>query len=163
MANYFHPSVIIAPITDIEVSNQGTNTYIDENSRIDNFVKIKHVGGIADIRIGKNVFINSGTVLYSGNGITIGDNVLIGPNCSIVPSNHNFIDINKPIRLQGFLPSKGGIVIEDNVWIGANVTILDGTLIKTGSVVGANSLVKGQLEAFTIYAGNPVRELKKRR
>jgi virginiamycin A acetyltransferase len=163
MSNYFHSTVQIAPLTDIEVSNRGTHTYIGENSKIDNFVKIKHVGGNGDIRIGKNVYLNSGTVLYSGNGITIGDDVLIGPNCSIVPSNHNFAEIDVPVRLQGFIPSRGGIIIENDVWIGANVTILDGAIIRTGSIVGANSLVKGELEAFTIYAGNPVMPIKKRK
>ncbi len=156
MSNYFHPTVQIALLTDIEISTRGTHTYIDENSKIDNFVKIKHVGGTGDIKIGKNVYLNSGTVLYSGNGIMIGNNVLIGPNCSIVPSNHNYTKIDTPMYLQGFMPSKGGIIIEDDVWIGANVTILDGTIIKTGVVIGANSLVKGQFEAFTIYAGNPL-------
>lgn len=163
MANFFHDSVYVGPLADIEISSKGTHTYIGENSRIDNFVKIKHVGGNGDIRIGKHVYLNSGTVLYSGNGITIGDNVLIGPNCSIVPSNHNFSAIDIPTRLQGFMPSKGGIVIEDNVWIGSGVTILDGTIIRTGCIIGANSLVKGHLEKFTIYGGNPLIELRKRK
>jgi virginiamycin A acetyltransferase len=163
MANFFDKTVSIAPFADIEVSSMGTNTHIGRNCKIDNFVKIKHVGGTGDIIIGENVYLNSGTVLYSGNGIKIGNDVLIGPNCSLVPSNHNFSDVNIPIRLQKFLPSKGGIVIEDDVWIGAGVTILDGTIIKKGCIVGANSLVKGQLEEYTIYAGNPLQVIKKRK
>jgi virginiamycin A acetyltransferase len=162
MANYFHSSVVVGPWADIEVSSRGSNTYIDENCWIDNFVKIKHVGGKGDIKIGKNVYLNSGTVLYSGNGITIGNDVLIGPNCSIVPANHNFSEMNKPIRLQGFMPSKGGVVINDNVWIGAGVTILDGSVIGEGCIIGANSLVRGILEPHTIYAGSPVQKIKKR-
>lgn len=163
MANFFHDSVYVGPFADIEVSNKGTHTYIDENCRIDNFVKIKHVAGTGDIRLGRNVYLNSGTVLYSGNGILIGDNVLIGPNCSIVPANHNFTDTEIPIRLQGFMPSKGGIIIEDDVWIGSGVTILDGTIIRRGCIIGANSLVKGELDSFTIYAGNPLVQIRKRK
>ena len=73
MANFFHPTVSIAPLVSIEVSSRGTHTYLDEGCVIDDFVKIKHVGGNGDIKIGKNCYINSGCVFYSGNGITFGE------------------------------------------------------------------------------------------
>jgi acetyltransferase-like isoleucine patch superfamily enzyme len=162
MANVFHPTVKVGPYTSIEVSTRGTDTIIGQNSVIDDFVKIKHVGGKGNIEIGEYVFINSGTVIYSGNGIKIGNNVLIGPNCNIVPANHEFRDKNILIRLQGFQPTKGGVVIEDDVWLGANVTILDGAIIRKGCVIAANSLVKGETEEFGIYAGSPALKIKSR-
>lgn len=163
MANKFHSTVKIGSFSSIEISSRGTDTIIDEGSVIDDFVKIKHVGGMGHIEIGKRVYLNSGTVVYSGNGIKIGDNVLIGPNCSLVPSNHKFDDLLKPIIEQGFMASKGGIIIENNVWLGANVTVLDGAIIKKGCVIGANSLVVGELEEYGIYIGSPVRLVKKRK
>jgi virginiamycin A acetyltransferase len=162
MANFFHPSVKISSLCSIEVSLRGTNTIIGQNSVIDDFVKIKHVGGTGDIIIGDNLYLNSGCVLYSGNGIRIGNNVLIGPNCNLVPTNHRFTTRNTPIRLQGFMESKGGIIIEDDVWLGANVTVLDGSVIKKGTVIGANSLVNGVTEEFSIYMGNPATKIKER-
>jgi acetyltransferase-like isoleucine patch superfamily enzyme len=162
MANYFHETAKIGKNVSIEVSSRGTNTYIGEQSVIDDFVKIKHVGGTGHIRIGNYVYINSGTVIYSGNGVEIGDNVLIGPNCNIVPVNHNVSNPNELIRLQGFSPSKGGARINSNVWLGAAVTILDGSLIHEGVVVAANSLVNGELEANWIYAGVPAKKIKRR-
>jgi acetyltransferase-like isoleucine patch superfamily enzyme len=163
MANFFHQSVTIASYVSIEISSKGTNTSIDENSTIDDFVKIKHVGGTGDIKIGKNVYLNSGCVLYSGNGITIGNDVLIGPNCNLVPTNHNLESTKIPIRLQGFQKSKGGIIIENDVWIGANVTVLDGSIIRTGCVIAANSLVNGDTEKYCIYAGSPIKKMRLRR
>ena len=163
MANYFHPSVKISQLCSIEVSSRGTNTTIGENCVIDDFVKIKHVGGTGNIEIGNHVYLNSGTVLYSGNGIKIGNNVLIGPNCNIVPANHEFRDSNTIIRLQGFQPSRGGIIIEDDVWLGANVTVVDGAVISNGCVIGANSLVMGRLEAYCIYAGIPAKLIGRRK
>ena len=162
MANYFHPSVKIAPFASIEISSRGTDTHMGANSGIDDFVKIKHIGGMGHIFIGNNVFINSCTVIYSGNGIKIGDNVLIGPNCNFVPTNHNFSNRNELINLQGFQPSKGGIVIEDNVWLGANVTVLDGAIIRSGCIIAANSLVIGETEEFGVYAGSPAKKIKSR-
>lgn len=159
MANFFSEKVKISKLASIEVSSRGTNTTIGDYSEIDDFVKIKHVGGIGSIEIGNNCFINSGCVLYSGNGIKIGDNVLIGPNCSITPVNHEFVLKDKLIIEQGFKPSRGGIMIEDDVWIGANVVILDGAIIKKGSIIGANSLVNSEIEEYSINYGTPCRKI----
>jgi len=155
MANLFHNDSQISKLSSIEVSNRGTDTIVGKLSMIDDFVKIKHVGGNGNITIGNGSYINSGTVLYSGNGINIGDNVLIGPNCSITPVNHEFKKKDLLISEQGFKKSKGGIVIEDDVWIGANVVILDGTIIRKGAIIGANSLVNCEVEAYSINYGTP--------
>jgi len=155
MPNHIHESVKIAKLSSIEESSKGSTLKINQNSVIDDFVKIKFTGGISDINIGSNVYLNSGTVLYSGNGIEIGDFVQIGPNCSIVPTNHEFSDKIKTIQEQGFSESKGGVIIENDVWLGANVTVLDGSIIKEGAVIGANSLVNGIVEPYSINVGVP--------
>jgi len=58
--------------------------------------------------------------------------------------------------------SKGGIVIGNDVWIGKGVTLLDGSKIEDGVIVGANSLVTRNLPPFTICGGNPARVIRKR-
>lgn len=149
-------SAKISKLADIEESIRGTKIIIDDEAVIDSFVKIKPVGGIGDVYIGKKSYINSGTVIYSGNGVNIGNYVLIASNCTLAPVNHEYISKDKTIIEQRFMPSKGGILIEDDVWIGANTVILDGAIIKKGVVIGACSLVRGELEAYGIYSGNPL-------
>jgi virginiamycin A acetyltransferase len=129
---------------------------------IDAFVKIKPVGGSGDVVIGADSTVNSGCVLYSGNGIRIGTGVAIAANCTFAPVNHEFKRRDKTIREQGFRPSKGGIVIGDDVWIGANCIFLDGTVIGTGCVIAAGSVVRGTLAEYGIYGGNPMRKLGER-
>ena len=51
------------------------------------------------------------------------------------------------------------IVIHENVWLAAKCTILRGSEIESGVVVGANSVVKGKLEANTVYAGIPSQKI----
>jgi len=162
MANKFSETSRISALASIEVSSRGTDTCIGDFSVVDDFVKIKHVGGSGHITMGCHCYINSGTVIYSGNGVSLGNGVLVGPNCNLVPTNHAYNDLKVHIRMQGFLPSKGGIVIEDDVWLGANVTVLDGACIGEGCVVGANSLVKGRLDRYGIYAGVPARKIGQR-
>lgn len=159
MTTIIHDTASISSLCKIDDSTRGSSTYIGAHTQIDDFVKIKHVGGTADIKIGKYVYINSCTVLYSGNGIIIGDNVLFGPNCSLVPVNHTFTDKVALIREQGFQESRGGIIIEDDVWIGANVTILDGAIIRKGAIIGANSLVNKEITAYSINHGSPTKQV----
>jgi virginiamycin A acetyltransferase len=149
----------VSPLADIEDSVRGTRIVIGPHVAIDSFVKIKPVGGVGDIIIGEGSHINSGTVLYTGNGITIGRYALIAANCTLAPVNHSFTRRDTFIRLQGFQQSRGGILIEDDVWIGANCAVLDGAIIQRGVVVGAGAVVRGELVAYGIYAGNPLRLL----
>jgi virginiamycin A acetyltransferase len=153
----------VSPLADIEDSVRGSRITIEDGVMIDSFVKIKFVGGAGDVLIGRNSYINSGTVIYSGNGVRIGENVLIAANCTIAPVNHEFRDRSKTIKMQRFMASKGGIVVEDDVWIGANTVILDGAVVRKGCVVGALSLVRGELEGDGIYAGNPLIKIGNRR
>ena len=152
----------IAHFADIEDSRLGTKIVIESGVSIDSFVKIKPAGGRGDVIIGRNTYINSGVVIYTGNGMKVGENVLIASNCTFSPVNHEIRSRDKKIIEQGFMQSKGGILIEDDVWIGANCVVLDGAVIRCGCVVGALSLVRGELAPYGIYAGNPLKKIGER-
>ncbi len=152
-------SAKVSQLADIEDSVRGTLIEVGANSVIDSFVKIKPAGGNGDLVIGNNTVINSGIVIYTGNGVKIGNNVAIAANCTLAPVNHEFINRNILICEQGFKKSKGGITIEDDVWVGSNSIILDGTHIGQGCVIGAGSLVRGILEPYSVYAGNPLKKI----
>ena len=156
------PSARVSRWADIEDSVRGSRIQVGAHSVIDSFVKVKPAGGTGDLIIGAHVVINAGCVLYTGHGIRIGDGVAVAANCTFAPVNHAYADRSRPIREQGFLPSKGGIVVEDDVWIGANCVLLDGAVLRTGCVVAAGSIVRGELQAYTVYAGQPLRAVGSR-
>ena len=103
-----------------------------------------------------------GTDCFYGcaGGIEIGDDVIIGNYVSMHSENHNFEDINKPIRLQGV--NHKGIKIGNNCWIGAKATILDGAVIGSGTVVAAGAVVRGQFPDNVVLAGVPAKIIKYR-
>jgi acetyltransferase-like isoleucine patch superfamily enzyme len=156
------PSAKVSPLADIEDSVRGTLIRIGPRTVVDSFVKIKPAGGMGDVVIGAECAINSGTVIYTGHGVRIGDAVAIAANCTLAPTNHAVADRARRIRDQGFQPSKGGIVIEDDVWIGSNVVLLDGAVVRRGAVIAAGSVVRGEVEAYAIYAGTPARRIGER-
>jgi acetyltransferase-like isoleucine patch superfamily enzyme len=154
--NQFDPSASISPMADIETSVRGSKLVVGAKSTIDAFVKVKFTGGSGDVVIGEHCYVNSGCVIYSGNGVSIGNHVAIAANCTFAPVNHAYKERGRLISEQRFAPSKGGIIIEDDVWIGANCVLLDGTILRRGCVVGAGSVVRGELPEYSIHTGNPL-------
>jgi len=154
-----HPLARVSHLADIEDSVRGSRIVVGAHCVIDSFVKIKPAGGLGDLIIGAHSVINAGCVLYTGNGIQMGANVAVAANTTFAPVNHAYHSRSQLIREQGFLPSKGGIVVEDDVWIGANCVILDGAVLRQGCVVGAGAIVRGELPAYTVWAGTPLRQV----
>jgi virginiamycin A acetyltransferase len=157
-----HPESDISSLADLELSKRGTLYVIGARTIIDAFVKFKPAGGKGDITIGNDCVINSGCVFYSGNGISIGDSVAIAANCTLAPVNHEFHKRDISIRSQGFGKSRGGIIIEDDVWIGSNCVLLDGSIIRKGCVIGAGTLIRGEISEYSVVAGNPMKVLGSR-
>lgn len=60
------------------------------------------------------------------------------------------------------LPLKGDTIVGNDVWIGQNATILPGVHIGDGAIIGMNSVVASDVSPYTIVAGNPAKEIRKR-
>lgn len=60
------------------------------------------------------------------------------------------------------LPMKGDTVVGNDVWIGQNATILPGVHVGDGAIIGANSVVGSDVEAYSIVVGNPARLVRRR-
>lgn len=91
----------------------------------------------------------------AAGGVTIGNNVIMGQFVSFHSQEHEFRDLEAPIRRQG--SSERGITIGDNCWVGARVTFLDGSRVPDGCVVAAGAVVRGEFPPFSVIAGVPAR------
>lgn len=109
----------------------------------------------ANLKIGKGVFINSGTMFTDLGGIELADNVLVGPNATLISVNH---PLNPEDRREIELKP---IFIDQNAWLGANSTILPGVTVGKNAVVGAGAVVTKDVPANTVVAGVPARVIKK--
>lgn len=107
-----------------------------------------------NLRIGKNVFINSGCRFQDQGGITIGDGALIGHNVVMATLNHS----ENPAERANLHPAP--IHIGRNVWIGASATILPGVTIGDGAIVAAGAVVTHDVPENTIVAGVPAKILR---
>lgn len=114
--------------------------------------------GDGQIVIGNNVSIGNGTLLYASKdaGIFIGDDTIIAAQSYIVDANHG---IKKDVLIRQQPCESEKIVIGSDVWIGANVTVLMGSTVGDGVVIGAKSLVNSNVEAEAIVVGIPARKI----
>jgi galactoside O-acetyltransferase len=117
--------------------------------------------GNSKLVIGSHCSFNHNVLLGAAGGeINIGNDVLIGPNVVLRAADHEFADVDVPIRCQGH--RAGRIVIGDDVWLAANVVVTSGVTIGTGCVVGAGSVVTRDLPPMMVCVGNPARPIRSR-
>lgn len=111
----------------------------------------------AKVEIGNNVYTSNNLFICCRKSVKIGDKTLIGKDVVIMDHNGHGID---PSRR--YTPGTAKeIEIKENVWLGNNVVILPGTKIGKNSIVGANSVVKGEFQEDVIIQGNPAKIVKK--
>lgn len=106
-----------------------------------------------NIKIGKQVFFNSGCRFQDQGGITIGDGTLIGHNVVIATLNHN----RKPNLRANLCPAP--VVIGSRVWIGSNATICPGVTIGDGAIIAAGAVVTADVPENTVAGGVPAKIL----
>lgn len=112
----------------------------------------------------------------------IGDKLIVGKFCAIARgvefimngANHLMRGVSTyPFHIMGggwesaapamdALPHKGDTVVGSDVWIGQNVTVLPGVHIGDGAIVGANSVVAGDIPPYRVAVGDPCTVVRKR-
>lgn len=110
-----------------------------------------------DTEIGEGVYIGP----QSNIGMCkIGSNCLLGSGVQIMSgkNQHNFTDLDKPIKDQGGKFTK--ITIGEDTWVGNGALIMAN--IGHHCVIGAGTVVINDIEDYSIVAGNPAELIKKR-
>jgi acetyltransferase-like isoleucine patch superfamily enzyme len=100
-------------------------------------------------RIGSRVRVHTGCFLEL---TTIEDDVFLGPHVVFTDDPHPMCP--------AYLDCVRGGVVRKGARIGANCTILPGIEIGADALVGAGSVVRKNVPARSVWAGNPAIELK---
>ncbi|SDD62471.1 putative colanic acid biosynthesis acetyltransferase WcaF [Mucilaginibacter pineti] len=93
--------------------------------------------------------------VYNPGGVRIGHHAIISQYAYLCGATHDYNSAD-------FTYIKKEIVLEPWVWICAKAVVLPGVNCAEGSVLGAASVTSKNLEAWTLYAGNPAVSVKKR-
>lgn len=140
----------------VKGSKLETRLYMEENSQIiaNGNYTIFYGGDIevfknAILKVGYDSGLNIGGNIVCQKSITIGDTVAVGRNVTIRDNNGGHY-----IGLPGY-KNCHPVVIEDHAWLCESCTIMPGSMIGTGAIIGARTLVSGRIQPFTMVSGNP--------
>lgn len=137
----------------------GNNFSLGRNSIIECTGVIRELG--EELIIGDNVGIAANAFIAMRGKVEIGSNTIFGPGVSIHAENHNFSDVDKPIKLQG--ATRKGVKIGEDCWIGSKAVILDGVTIGSHSIIAAGAVVTKDIPEYCIAGGVPAKVIKMRK
>lgn len=136
----------------------GDHVVLGRNTRIECTGSLTYVG--KGVMIGNRTTFGDDCYFGAAGGIRIGDDVVAGQYVRFHSENHNFDDLEKPIREQGV--THKGIKIGNNCWIGAGAVFLDGADIGDGCVVAANAVVTKKFPGNCVLGGVPAKIIRER-
>jgi acetyltransferase-like isoleucine patch superfamily enzyme len=113
------------------------------------------------LRIGDKAVFGRQNVVNGYLDIELGAATLVADWVYICDFDHVTTDINLPIKDQGIV--KSPVRIGPDTWIGTKVSVLRGTRIGRGCVLGAHAVVRGDIPDYAIAVGSPARVVRDRR
>lgn len=130
-----------------------------------NYTYAKNFFPINNVSVGNKTYgelnINLGTNPI--RRISIGNYCSIAPNVNFIINPHNYkffsswgwqrfeyneLDYNWEKKVQ--------IIVEDDVWIGQGAIILGGAVLHQGCVIGAGTVVSGDVPPYAVFAGGRI-------
>jgi putative colanic acid biosynthesis acetyltransferase WcaF len=99
--------------------------------------------------------IADGAEVYNAATVYLGSHAIISQQAYVCAASH---DIDNPL----FPMTTASIRIGDYAWICARAAVLPGVTVHEGAVLALGAVATRDLEAWTVYAGNPARSIRQR-
>ena len=111
------------------------------------------------VTIGDRCLIGRGSGIVGHLSIVMGNDVWTGHHVYITDQNHDYRDVTIPISQQS--QPERPVSIGDGSWIGHGAVILPGSRIGRHVVIGANSVVTGEIPDYSVAVGSPARVIRR--
>ena len=110
------------------------------------------------VSIGDRCLIGRGSGIVGHLRIEIGDDVWTGHHVYVTDQNHGYEDPDVPISRQ--VQPERPVRIGAGSWIGHGAVVLPGAQIGEHVVIGANSVVTGDIPPYSVAVGAPARVVR---
>jgi putative colanic acid biosynthesis acetyltransferase WcaF len=108
------------------------------------------------LEIGNHCWIGEGVWIDNLDQVSIGNHVCISQDAMLLCGNHNFKTPTFDLIIKP-------IILEDGTWVGAKSLVCPGVTLKTHSILTVGSVANKDLDAYSIYKGNPALKIKSRK
>lgn len=110
----------------------------------------------ANLVMADHALIGPGVTVYNQGPISLGERALVSQGAHLCAGTHDIED-------EDFTLLTRPIAIGAHAWIAAEAFIGPGARIGEGAVIGARAVAFGDMKPWTVYAGNPAKEVRARR
>lgn len=107
------------------------------------------------LSIGDHVWIGQRAWLDNIDQLSIASNVVISQGAMIIQGSHDYKKVDYPTLHKP-------VVLEEGSWVGAGAIVTLGVTLKSHAVLAAGSMASKDLEAYTVYQGNPAVPVRER-
>lgn len=131
--------------------------------RIDDFVVI--AAGSGEVVFGDRIHVGAGCYLGASGGITLGDFANLSQGVRVYSKSDDYSGdhLTNPMVPEKYLGlAVAPVHIGRHAIVGSGSVVLPGCKLGDGAAVGALSLVRRDLDEWTVYAGIPARKLRLR-
>lgn len=125
---------------------------IGKNTVIKPKVNIKYPWKLT---IRDHCWIGEGVWIDNLDQVTLEDNVCISQGAILICGNHNYKSTSFDLMVEP-------IYLKEGSWVGAKSVVGPGVVLETHAVLSMGSVATKNLEANSIYAGNPATKVKSR-
>lgn len=133
--------------------------FIGRRVRIFPNVRMEVHGRTSKLIVEDNVGIGQNVHITTGGNLIIGKSSTILANVFITDIDHNYEEIGIPILEQKIVVKQ--TEIGENCFIGIGAAIQAGTILGRQCIIGANSVVRGKFDDYSVIAGVPAKVIKK--
>lgn len=107
------------------------------------------------LRIGNGVGIRPYCTISAAESVVIEDNVVLSSFSSVIDSDHTFAGPSENVVFNPMVTTP--VRVGRGTWIGERSAILRGADIGRFCIIGANSVVRGQIPDYSVAVGAPAR------
>lgn len=109
-----------------------------------------------NLKVGDDSVVGDHAILYCLGPVEIGKRVLVSQYSHLCAGSHD----HTQVKLMPLL--REPITVGDDAWIAADTFVGPGVVVGEGALLGARASAFKNLDAWTIYGGNPARPIKPR-
>lgn len=151
----FHGDISIGANSNIgRYVEMSGNIVLGESTVVGSFTVLS-TASTAKLTVGIDTYINSYTVIGAMEAVSIGNHCIFAAYIAITDGTHGIDDLS--IATKHAPITAKPVSIGDNVWLGSGVVLLMGSHIGNDAVVGARSLVRGDLPDRSVSFGVPAK------
>ncbi len=130
-----------------------------EKEQLDALYRYRVHSDPSRLHIHPTAVVNNALFNLSGGTITLGEYVFFGHDVAVLTGTHDIMKFGRERQL-GFPRSGRDVVIGEGVWLASHVLVLGPVTIGDHAVVAAGSLVREDVEPYTVVAGRPAKVVK---